>query len=409
MKQEKKGKRILFLLGAGAAYHWFDDSIGISAKTDDITRKMVNDICFCKVLYKHLKQKLPVVNFETLVNSIESLTLHYYGLKKPIDYDHSLLFQPSKWVSDYFKTDEKEIIKDQLFDIYEKCIEIIVNKIKSYDCSIKVNYKDKNNSFMDFLLFMKNSSNVLRAYTLNYDQMFIDACRYSSLKFFDGFERTTDPVHPEISGSEDFIHKFSIAQIINEIDSDCFYNLHGSIFWHWSHCSFDSPQKSQFIKTSDYFGGYSDWKSINTNDNLKESNPNERIIKAPIITGFKKLQRLNIEPFNAISNTLYRDCLQSDVFVFIGYSFNDPHINNVLSNIDVSKKKIIVVDFNPKKELLNFGFQSIIGDDFKEVITKGKNQAGNIHYFDDGITKFLEREQYLSIGKPESTITNPAR
>jgi hypothetical protein len=393
----KKRKRILFLLGAGAAYHWFDKS-KISASTDDITKEMETQIPFCKLLREQLSEmKLPSVNFETLVNSIENLTLHYYGLKEPIDYDNSLLFEPSGWVKDYFKTENNESIKNQLFDIYEKCIEIIVDKIKSYDCCIKDNYEGKNNSLKEFLLFMKNSSNVLRAYTLNYDQMFIDVCKDSTLEFNDGFEKTSDLVNPKIGGSNDFIHKFSIDLIINKIDNDCFYNLHGSVFWHWLHYPFGSTEKSQFVKTFEYFGGFSDWESINTGDNLKESNPNERIIKAPIITGFKKLQRLNIEPFNAISNTFYRDCLQADAFVFIGYSFNDPHINNVLSNSHIAEKNVIVVDYNPQKELKNHGLQSIIGEDFEDVIKNGINKRENIRYYNDGISDFLKDEHYRTL------------
>jgi hypothetical protein len=398
MKQKIKHKRILFLLGAGAAYHWFDESKGISASTDDISKEMETQIPFCKFLREQLsKKKLPSVNFETIVNSIENLTLHYYGLKEPIDYDHSLLFEPSGWITDFFNTKDKETIKEQLFDIYEKCIEIIVDKIKRYDCCIKENYKGKNNSLKEFLLFMKNSSNVLRAYTLNYDQMFIDVTMDTSLGFIDGFEKTEILVDPYIGGSTDFIYKYSTNQIFNEINRDCFYNLHGSVFWHWLHYPFGSTEKSQLVKTSHYFGGYSDWGSINTGGNLKESNPNERIINAPIITGFKKLQRLNFEPFNAISNTFYRDCISADVFIIIGYSFGDPHINSVLKTANIAKKNIVIVDKNNEDSPVNPYLQEIIGEKNATEMMNTKNKAGNIFYFKGGISDFLTHKKYTTI------------
>ncbi|MBN1970970.1 MAG: SIR2 family protein [Candidatus Delongbacteria bacterium] len=391
----KKNKRILFLLGAGAAYHWFDKSKGISAKTDDITRKMVNDICFCKVLYKHLKQKLPVVNFETLVNAIENLALHYYGLRIPVDYDHSIIFEPSDWIENYFKTRDNESISIRLVDIYKRCIEIIIKMIKSYDLNIKVN-KSKNESLKNFICFAKSQDYILRAYTLNYDQMFIDVCKDTPIEFIDGFEKTEFLVDPYIIGSSDYIYEFSPNQVINEINKNCFYNLHGSIFWHWKHSPLSNSAKSQFLKTSQYFGGCFDWQSINI-DTLKESNINERIINAPIITGFKKLQRMNIEPFNAISNTFYRDCHSADVVVFIGYSFGDSHINSVLSSANITDKEILIVDYNLQKDKKNYKLESIIGSDFNDIIDNGVNKKGNIRYFSEGITDFLELEQYKTV------------
>ena len=49
-----------------------------------------------------------------------------------------------------------------------------------------------------------------------------------------------------------------------------------------------------------------------------------------IIAGYNKLERISIRPLNAMLNTFYYDCLNSDIIITIGYSFNDIHLNSYL-------------------------------------------------------------------------------
>jgi hypothetical protein len=169
--------------------------------------------------------------------------------------------------------------------------------------------------------------------------------------------------------------------------------LHGSIYWIKRHDKI--ANKPTYAKSAEVFNGL-EWGNMHKGSNTT-SNINERILHTPIITGFKKLQRLNIEPFNAFWNSFYQDCHSADVFVFIGYSFGDAHINNILSNALIANKKVLIVDYNPQKDKRNFELESIIGSDFNDIIDNGVNKKGNIRYFSKGIAVFLELEQYRTV------------
>jgi hypothetical protein len=47
----KKNKRILFLLGAGAAYHWFDDKLHVT--TNAITSEICCSDKLCCLLFQN--------------------------------------------------------------------------------------------------------------------------------------------------------------------------------------------------------------------------------------------------------------------------------------------------------------------------------------------------------------------
>lgn len=379
-------KRILFLLGAGAAYNWFDEKFSIT--TNSITTEICCHHELCSLLYHKIKEHNNNVNFENIINAIEDLYQYYFGLKDYIDFDNSVLFGPSKDIQNYFDNKSIDKIVNILADLYEECITIVITEIGKYDNLIKSPDCLNNNRFLQFLKFAKADNNIIRAYTLNYDQMFPDIDVKSDLKFVDGFLENDEIEKPLVFGSK--FYPFSIDKIISQTNDNCFYNLHGSIYWTKRNVIGNNGLMHKFVKSSEVFNNL-EWKNMNLGSN-KPVNPNERIRHSPIITGFKKLQQLNLEPFNAFWNSFYFDCHQADVYVFIGYSFNDPHINNVLASAQITDKKVLIVDKNNN----NPNLQSIIGDDFNDVIDNRVNKKGNIRYCNKGISDFLEKKIYKS-------------
>ena len=379
-------KRILFLLGAGAAYNWFDGITGIT--TNSITTKICCHHKLCCVLYHKIKEQNNNVNFENIINAIENLYHYYFGSKDYIDFDNSILFEPTKEIQNYFKDRLNNEIVMELADLFEDCISIIIKEIGHYDCLIKSPNSPNNNRFLKFLKFTKAENNIIRAYTLNYDQMFLDIDYRNEMKFYDGFQN--EYVIEKPIGFNQKYYQFDVNEILNHTNDNCFYNLHGSIYWSKRNGSEKKGFNPRIVKSSEVFNDL-EWKNMNLGSN-HQTNPNERILHSPIITGFKKLQRLNLEPFNAFWNSFYLDCHQADVYVFIGYSFNDPHINNVLASAQLTNKKVLIVD----RDLKNTNLQSIIGDDFNVVIDNRANSKGNIRLCNEGISDFLEKKKYKS-------------
>jgi hypothetical protein len=123
-------------------------------------------------------------------------------------------------------------------------------------------------------------------------------------------------------------------------------------------------------------------------DPLFESNPNEIIISSPIITGYNKLQRINQEPFNAFAHAFYRDCHRADIFIFIGFSFNDSHINNVLSHVDWKEKKVLIVDSKKDKSFRGIqNFDAWCSEDINpDIIDKERK----VNLYNKGFEEFLK-------------------
>lgn len=92
-----------------------------------------------------------------------------------------------------------------------------------------------------------------------------------------------------------------------------------------------------------------------------EVNSGEYILHAPIITGFKKVQRTLIEPLRAFQISFYLDLMDVEKIIIIGYSFSDPYINNLLLTHQGSKE-IICVDYCDENSDINthFPFQKFV-------------------------------------------------
>jgi hypothetical protein len=372
----KKQKRILILTGAGSAYPWFKD--GIKVTTNAITSEIIKDP-FCKTIYDELqKQYAPEfrdsINFETIINAIERVFLYYRGRQDHFDSDFSALFCPEDVIQKKFPLREGHEDKNQtavdIAELFEQLINTISRLISQYDEQLKSGENKMNSKLCKFLELIRSEKNCIRSYTTNYDQMFIDVTKESAnkLSFFDGFDAKTNG--------------YDLERILDSDLEDCYFNLHGSIYWENSELSI--PIGYRMVKVD-----------IPFNDNfnpqrfrVKESNPNEPFIESPIITGFNKLQRINQEPFNAFANAFYRDCHKADFFIFIGFSFNDSHINNVLSNVDWNRKKVLIIDNKKDKRFKGIQYFDVWCNESIEPDLINKERKVNL--YNKGFEKFLK-------------------
>lgn len=343
-------KKCVILTGAGAASLWKvngEDYIS----TSSITKALCDKDDFFSNLSSYLSSKFTngsQVNFETILHAIEVLFQYYRGGMRPFDNIQTALFKVEEEITEIIKRSNPIDASIAMNDRYREAINFIREEIFRYDDIIKVNSQSTcNNQIMLFLNLVHKHDCIIRAYTTNYDQMFIDCCP-EDIHLFDG----TVPVinSPSIKFSQD-IHQFDI-QKINSFSDHCYYNLHGSIYWNWQHERFDSGKNSTFYLENDY--------CKNIEYELNESNPNEPILLSPIITGYNKVQRIHFEPFLAFSNSFYRDCSDGDYFIFIGFSFADPYLTNVILNSEIKKKKVLIID-NSESQLIKYlGFGDTI-------------------------------------------------
>ncbi|MDD3567895.1 MAG: SIR2 family protein [Bacteroidales bacterium] len=303
-------RKTLFLTGAGMAMYWD----GIS--TDCITEELVRKSEVFVIIHEKLKEEGHDSNFEDIVNAIEMLFQYYYCLDFGVSNRKSFVLSKLFDVNKTLLKDLDPIIKKydrphRVFysDLFWETLGFITNLIHKYSDNVSLN-KEKNENFSAFLNCF---SNTIRGYTTNYDRLFIDACE--SIKFFDGFNDK-----PFFNN----YRRFNYPRVIDDRNCNSYYNLHGSIYW-------DVPEGENQLAFDDsgFFAKQPNYRNQSPQTLL--SNPNEFILVSPIITGYNKTQRTNLEPFNVLFNSFLQDCFTTDEWYIIGYSFSDPHINNALS------------------------------------------------------------------------------
>lgn len=398
-------KKTLLFLGAGANNQW------VGATTKSITHKLIESDCFYCLIKEYLSDEIGrPVNFEDIISTIDNLFLFYRGNQPPIDSEIPLIFDVKKGIDEYIKHNsignEVEFVAVKFY----KAINIIVKQIRDY--AIVIDEKKESNDLLAGFLKSISKNNIIRAYTTNYDRLPIDACKYStkgkSITFNDGFSVRTDlkPSSSENIDDSKRLKGFNLKEVLHNKDSNCYYNLHGSIYWDWIH------EKEQFLLSDDPID-----LELHSGDLMKDSiqkgNPNEPFLISPIITGYKKTQRLSLPPFNAYYNAFFYDCMECDTWYIIGYSFSDIHLNNLMKTAISHRReipKIIYIDKQDVNSLkngynLNANFQDIFNGQVYKIFDKYKyiddylfcSNDNKIFLYFDGFETFLRNNVWHSI------------
>jgi len=360
---QKIKKRILFLYGAGATVDWD------GPKTTQMTECIIKDDRFITnnnktwgsfiydLLLEYYEEK-EKINFETIIDFVETL-LMYYDLKTRTGAENlttksylPALFKENNEIKKLFSIKaintlhsyEEDIVvndvnkKALLYHVYHNFLIIIKGQI-FYD---KIDsFKDKkfsklNESYINFINYICEKY-IKRAYTLNYDNLFPCICK-GLTNFFNGFSsKLYKNIYCEnYSNTYDYDLEGILYSKKNE---NTFFNLHGCIYWRKNHYGNGFLSYDNNNAENSYFAG-----SITSGANVLEGerNSGEYIIDSPIITGFKKIQKLITEPFNSFQTSFKLDCMESDMIFAIGYSFSDQYINSLLKTSLQYKSKIII-------------------------------------------------------------------
>lgn len=379
----KKNKTVL-LLGAGAAIPWK------APKTQYLTDSLKNNKLFGKVNSKILDILIQSeiypkesINFESILHFIESLISYersnylsnFKNIYSPVtnynNFGEELrkLIVESPWhrtrwhydkTQNYFYDCLVALLRYNYYDIlYPELTKYLRND------SLEAN-EQLNKSIINFINTKQENSTV-RIYTTNYDRLIPRIFeKYDGAKeIFDGFYL---PDLGQNTGTP------NLEKILNDDSCLNYYNLHGSAYWGLN--DINEPNFHSFKRWT---------KSPNFNNNEKsfsQSQPFDEHLLIPIISGYNKLNKVQIPPLRQFMNAFEKDVYMATEILIVGYSFSDPHINNVLK-----------VPFNTpgKNTLLN-----IITKDDAEITKKltkvlpANFEVGNYKIYQNGFDHYLK-------------------
>lgn len=190
-----------------------------------------------------------------------------------------------------------------------------------------------NASFGSFIKRLSKSSAV-RMYNLNYDRVFKVIMERNGIPTFDGFD------YGETLSYESGGIAPNLLRIVDDLDSLCHYNLHGSGHW-----KVEREDHTQLPNPRIFMSPFMDL-AINDASAVMQIERGRNIVVSSLITGYQKAQKSTIAPFKQMQSTFDRDCLKTDKLFIIGYSFGDEHVNATIRTAMLYNKtlKIIIVD-----------------------------------------------------------------
>lgn len=371
--------RITILLGAGAVLDWKAPS------TSDLTKLVVESGFPCindstkvtKNIYDKLissGNKPEDISFETIINIIEELIIYYsYSdnnrsvpslMKIFYDFKFEDLFlnysicgdgkekhgfhleipigQHYEWQHSGAINNEssQQIYFQQLLAVILTIIGARISKYayhsNGFTKILTPENEEINILFTNWIKYLNPSNNILRIYTLNYERLFKILMLKSGIdEVFEGFE-----CGEFIEAGQEI--KPNVIRIIEDINSHCHYNIHGSTFW-----KIKTRDETKLINPEIYLKGAPQLQLNIYEQASVQIEKGKNILLSNIITGYQKAQKGFITPFKQMQAAFDKDCLSTDILYIIGYSFGDEHINVSIKTALKYNPKLIIYLIDP--------------------------------------------------------------
>jgi len=205
------------------------------------------------------------------------------------------------------------LVDKLLEDFRKKCLNVQQNYKNQLDILKKL-FNELNNDFE------------IGVVTLNYDNILLQA----KPDLRTGFLQSGD---------------FSPDDIINSNGWNFCYHLHGSVHFDMQGNKLDMHQ----IKWNNDLRSTLKQNSIGRGSQF--TNEGIDIITSNIIAGYNKTNQILRYPFSIYYSDMIRKINEADGFIFIGYGFNDYHINRAFkeSLIRNRKRSVVVIDYADDK------------------------------------------------------------
>ena len=202
--------------------------------------------------------------------------------------------------------------------LYCEIIKLIKEKISKDTKNIKKDKYEKIKKFYHKL----NKKFDLNIITTNYDPLLLKIFP----DFFIGFDKKTK--------------EFCQQEIILNNHKNYLYHIHGSLY--------NRLEKNEII--------YDEEDYLNNNITISNNSirdTNKVILESPIIAGYDKQNKILYNPFKTYFSQIPKMIYETDGILFIGYGFNDIHLNSNFEMIRKQKIKRKVVIIDKYKEIRN--------------------------------------------------------
>lgn len=318
-KRTNKQKKIVVLLGAGAAFPWS----GITSH--DIKRIFIEDNTYTTVDGSSIGRYIFEIlnefygsdssNFETFIAVLETIQNHILNDTSEggisiynTSYTPAIL-QLQNAIDEIFTDMDDYQRRQHCYALYIHYINLLIREIEAYNNTINNEENNQHNKhLLDLTKFFRFHGYSVKFYTTNYDNL-IPQVLNKHFKLNEGLSYLS---------ALDQIFNYNLKDFCNAQISH--FNLHGSIFL------------QQKMVGSCYETVYNSYSEQLTNALLlDDGNPAEPLIFSPIITGYTKTQRIVNKPFSFGFTAFINDLNSCDSVLTIGYSFSDPHINSMIS------------------------------------------------------------------------------
>lgn len=156
--------------------------------------------------------------------------------------------------------------------------------------------------------------------SLNYDDLVIQTCQ----DLFTGFNKDTGA--------------FESCSVYNRRKWGLIYYLHGSVHFDMQGDQFDMHA----IKWNRDLN--SQFQSNSSGRNSQDTLEGIQMPTSTIVVGYGKTNQIQRIPFRTYYSQLDKIAESSDAILFLGYGFNDLHINKCLHSIRHRKRQVLIID-----------------------------------------------------------------
>lgn len=214
-------------------------------------------------------------------------------------------------------------------DLRQLCSKLVDNLTDEFRERCKVSKESNEGDFNIFESFISqlNSDYDVAFITLNYDNLITQAIPTLFTGFDDG-------------GS------FSPASVYERSDWGLIYHLHGSVHFDMKGENLDMHAIKWNADLNSSFSGNS------LGRNSQDTSEGISMPTSVIVAGYGKTNQIQRLPFRTYYSKVDEIAGKADAFLFLGYGFNDLHLNNSLHTIRGGdrNKPVVIIDWAPDNQ-----------------------------------------------------------